>query len=292
MVVRHGDRRHWLGGILGDEVEDLARWLGDMGDQPPVPLRAHVFDGLTGRAKQRLIPARGPDLAALCAELCTAGTWTMGVPGAIAEFDSSAETADVRVAETVEGTIVTATTSTGAMRVCIDGATRAFGFGTDAAAEEPRTTVLVRTGDGLTPRRGLTEVGRDPDPIVEDDRGAVLFDLGLDRAATRFMVRVADGPLVALLRRARGTPIEGLETAIWQAMVEASPTRVVETVIGRVEVSAPIPPPQGRSPVGSHTHLLPDILDLGLDLPAGLTVPSGWRIGPIHYADHADDHDV
>ncbi|MGF1593076.1 MAG: hypothetical protein ACFCUW_07340 [Kiloniellaceae bacterium] len=36
-----------------------------------------------------------------------------------------------------------------------------------------------------------------------------------------------------------------------------SPTRVVETAVGRVEVAVPIPPPGSRLPSGPRTHLLP-----------------------------------
>lgn len=291
VVVRRGGLRHWFGGIGTHETDDLARWIAGEDDELPSSLEATVFGGPTDRAKRRLIPARGPELATLCADLGARGAWTMGVPGAIAEFDPAADATSIDVAPAGEATVVTAVTATGAMRIRIDDRTRAFGFGTDAAPEEPAATVLVRTGAGLPPAQGLTEVGADPDPVVDDGPGAVLFDLGLDRSAARFMVRVADRELMMLLRQVGGAPIEALDTTIWQTMVEVSPTRVVETAIGRIEVTAPIPPPDGESPIGCHTHLLPEILALGLDLPSEMTVPPGWRLGPIHYADHVDDHD-
>jgi hypothetical protein len=60
------------------------------------------------------------------------------------------------------------------------------------------------------------------------------------------------------------------------AIVEAGPTRVVETGLGRAEIDAPIPPPGGRSPEGPHTHLLPGALALGRDLPPGIDLPDAY----------------
>lgn len=292
VVVRDGDRRFWLGEIGDDETTQLAGWLGAVSDAVPGSLDAHVFDGPSGRARRRLLPERGRDLAELCAGLCVnGGTWTMGIPGAIAEFDASTEAPAVHTEGRGDAIELSAIGSTGAMRVRFDASTRAFAFGSKAAPEEPEAHLVVRTGNGLTPRHGLTEIGPDPHPILEASPNAVLFDIGLDRQAASFLVRVDDVELTSLLRTAVGTPLEALDESVWQALVEVSPTRVVETAAGRVEVAAPIPPPGGESPIGSHTHLLPDVLEVGLDLPNGMTIPPGWQPGPVHYPARTDQED-
>jgi hypothetical protein len=59
--------------------------------------------------------------------------------------------------------------------------------------------------------------------------------------------------------------------------------RVVETALGRAEISAPIPPPGGQSPTGPHTHLLPDHLATGRATPVGLDVPRAYLPGVLWY---------
>jgi hypothetical protein len=43
-------------------------------------------------------------------------------------------------------------------------------------------------------------------------------------------------------------------------ILAASPHRVFVSRLGRIEVCQPIPPHDGRSPQGPHTHVLPDLL--------------------------------
>jgi hypothetical protein len=84
------------------------------------------------------------------------------------------------------------------------------------------------------------------------------------------------------LRRAEGRPWFELVAASGDLLVEVSPTRVVETALGRVEVAAPIPPPAGRSPDGPHTHLLAEHLVAGRESPPGFDLP-GWAPAGIWY---------
>src|SRR5262249_7478990 len=46
--------------------------------------------------------------------------------------------------------------------------------------------------------------------------------------------------------------------------------------VGRVEVFQPIPPPDGKSPEGPHTHVLPKLLAHGRTHPATEPLPSDW----------------
>ena len=45
---------------------------------------------------------------------------------------------------------------------------------------------------------------------------------------------------------------------------------------GRIEVFAPIPPPDGKSPNGPHTHVLPRLLAQGQTYAANVPLPQGW----------------
>ncbi|MEM9464058.1 MAG: hypothetical protein AAGA90_01730 [Actinomycetota bacterium] len=281
VVVRRDRERFWFGDLGDADVEQLAAWIES--PQDVMPIGDRVFGGPAGRSRRRLMPERGGDLAAALADLVrSGGAWTMGVPGAIAEYAPGGGADLVAVRTSHDADHVVATTDAGSMRIEVTGATRAFAFGRDGAPEEPELYTVVRTGQALPARSGVTELGPDPDPI-DDSADGVLFDLGMGRSAASFMVRTRDRGLIAQLRAVSGTPLQSIDTSVWRSLVEASPTRVVRMAVGRIEVHSPIPPPGGVSPDGCHTHLLPETLVAGLDLPAGIDVPDGWRLGPLHY---------
>jgi hypothetical protein len=60
------------------------------------------------------------------------------------------------------------------------------------------------------------------------------------------------------------------------AILAANPHRVFISRIGRVEVYQPIPPPDGKSPQGPHTHLLPRLLRHECTHSATEFIPTGW----------------
>lgn len=290
VVVRRGTRRDWFGGLLDDDsIDRLGKWIESDSAEVPGDLTEHLFGGPTPRARRRLLPERGHALAAWCVDLLAeGGTFTMGVHGALAEFDTGAgvEAHVVDVASSglpSDHQVIEARTDTGAMRLVVDPTTRTFVFGRPHAPEGPASRLLVRTSTGLEATEGLTELGEDHDALVDDEAGHTLFDLGLGRSAAHFMIRTGDRDLISLLRRHTGTSPADIATDVFSAIVETSPTRVVRTALGRIEVTAPIPPPDGASPHGSHTHLRPSDLELDRDLPHEMEVPTGWHLGPIHY---------
>jgi hypothetical protein len=119
-------------------------------------------------------------------------------------------------------------------------------------------------------------MGPDRHALDVGARHEILFDLGLGRAAVSFGVRTADRAVLALLRQVAGTPWSEAQHVIGTALAEASPTRVLRTAAARAEVRSAIPPPGATSPDGAHTHLLPALLELDRDLPAGLLLPDGF----------------
>ena len=76
---------------------------------------------------------------------------------------------------------------------------------------------------------------------------------------------------------------------ISDALIAHGPTRIIETVLGRLEIATEIPPPGGSSPEGPHTHLLPVHLSENRDVPPDVELPAGHLIGAIYYP-HAPAH--
>ncbi len=104
----------------------------------------------------------------------------------------------------------------------------------------------------------LTELGRDSAALRERDRDAVLFDLGLGALQVDCCVRIADPEVAAHLRAHCGQPV--FASPAMGIILATNPHRVFLSRLGRIEVFQPIPPPNGKSPDGPHTHVLPALL--------------------------------
>jgi hypothetical protein len=59
-------------------------------------------------------------------------------------------------------------------------------------------------------------------------------------------------------------------------ILESNPHRVFASRLGRIEVFQPIPPADGKSPTGPHTHVLPKLLAHGRTHAATEPLPAGW----------------
>ncbi|WP_323772120.1 DUF1289 domain-containing protein [Antarctobacter sp.] len=121
----------------------------------------------------------------------------------------------------------------------------------------------------------LTALGRDDATLLPHNAGGMRFDLGLGRRAARFTVR-CDALLAASLTRAAGTAWPDHLSRTGLPLRDASPVRVIETPCLRLEIDAAIPLPDGTSPAGPHTHLLPDHIALGLDTLPTVPMPAGY----------------
>jgi hypothetical protein len=122
----------------------------------------------------------------------------------------------------------------------------------------------------------------------------VLFDLGLGTLQVDVCVRSADPELTARLRAGAGRSIFEADNPAMPAILAGNPHRVFICRFGRAEVYQPIPPADGRSPDGPHTHLLPKLLRSGQTHAATEPVPSGWvpcaHIYPAHPVKDAMGH--
>ncbi|MEL6207287.1 MAG: hypothetical protein AAFR47_18520, partial [Pseudomonadota bacterium] len=121
------------------------------------------------------------------------------------------------------------------------------------------------------------ELGPDSGAIREEDRNAILFDMGLGQDNVDFCIRTADPDLVALLRAEVGRSLFGSGNPAMGAILKAHPHRVALSAIGRCEVYQKIGGPDtgGVSPLGPHTHVLPKLMAAGWTHSANIPVPEG-----------------
>ncbi len=251
--------------------------------------RASIWEALPDRFMQlgvacRRLPWDTEAIRAFVAEkLRTAkGTWVAGVVGAVAEFSA---TAGARTDVKVIGDTVLARTPGGGLRFIIDDHVRALTFETkDTPIDRSRIVLAVKRERG---RRdcspALTALGPDKGAIDPADRATPLFDLGLGRKEARFCVRIEPGPAQDVMLQTVGVPFPENLARIGPSLLAESPVRVVKTTLGRIEIDTPIPPPDGSSPAGPHTHILPDHLATGRAMPAGLELPRAYLPGAIFY---------
>jgi hypothetical protein len=123
-------------------------------------------------------------------------------------------------------------------------------------------------------RTVVTSLGPDREAVVPADRDGVLFDLGLGARNTDFCVRVSDPTLIDLLHRSKGRSILEPGDPLMNALIDASPPRVVLSALGRIEVYQAID--RAKSPNGPHTHVLPKFLKTGRTHSANIRVPAGY----------------
>jgi hypothetical protein len=125
-------------------------------------------------------------------------------------------------------------------------------------------------------RAALTELGPDRHALRAQDRGAILFDLGLEALQVDACVRVADSALAAKLREYAGRSLFESGNPAMGHILQHSPHRVFMTRCGRAEVYQAIPAPGGASPMGPHTHVLPRLLAHKRTHSATEPIPRGF----------------
>lgn len=200
--------------------------------------------------------------------------FAIGVLGAIGEFLRDAD-------EPVQAPPLGRITARGGIALNLDAAAPRL-----IAWEEPSTDprlwkqaaalILPEAEAAIGGHAVVTALGPDHAGLREADRTAELFDMGVGFAHLRACVRTADPALIATLRAACGMPLLDPANPAGMAIVHHSPHRVFLSRIGRIEVYQPIPPPDGRSPEGPHTHLLPKLLGTGRAHAATSPIPEGF----------------
>lgn len=218
-----------------------------------------------------------PDLLNLLIEQLTDVdvSWRVGTFGAIAEFardagepaqfDCNAKTAWV-------------VTPRGAIRVEAHEHLRPIASEslTSQSWNQRVALCLPETKCAMNRRPVLSELGPDQDALRPEDRSAVLFDLGLGTLQLDACIRTSDAAVITELRRWTGQPAFAPGSGAMAAILAANPHRVFVSPAGRVEVYQPIPPPDGKSPDGPHTHILPRLLRHNRTHAATEPLPPAW----------------
>jgi len=202
-------------------------------------------------------------------------SWSIGSFGAIAEFVRDPdEPARIERSDTSLAVV----TGRGGIRINPHPQTRPY------ASETPvgrgwnhRVSLCLPTALSTMGRRAaLTELGPDTQAVRDEDRSAILFDLGLGCVQVDASIRTHDPQLIARLRDAAGRSLFEPGNEVMMAILAANPHRVFDSRLGRVEVFQPIPLPGGKSPDGPHTHVLPKLLAHGRTHAATEPVPDDF----------------
>ena len=211
--------------------------------------------------------------AFLDAQMADAETqWSLGTFGAIAEF---ARDSGEPVALSRDAASLAAVTQRGGIRIDLRPDMQPFAFETTTKASWNHRIALCLPEErcAMNGRTVLTELGPDTQALREHDRDVVLFDLGLGALQVDCCVRVAEPEIATQLRAHCGHPVFG--GSAMGIILAASPHRVFLSRLGRVEVFQPIPPPDGKSPDGPHTHVLPGLLRHRRSHAATEPIPDG-----------------
>ena len=201
--------------------------------------------------------------------------WSLGTFGAIAEFMRDAdEPAEVVREEPVAAVV----TPRGGIRLEVRPGLRPIAFETITTQSwSQRVAFCLPERESTTSRRTvLTELGPDAQALRAQDRGGVLFDLGLGVLQVDCCIRTSDAALTDGLRAHAGRSLFEHGNLAMGLILRHSPHRVFMTRAGRAEVYQAIPAPGGAAPEGPHTHVLPKLLAHGRTHAATEPIPKGW----------------
>lgn len=202
-----------------------------------------------------------------------ASHWGLGSFGAIAEFlRDPEEEAFLDFSEAALSVV----TRRGGILVSQHSQMRAVAFETPAGSTWSQSIALCLPAGaaGMSGRSVLTELGPDHGALRSEDRVGLLFDLGLDIPHVDASIRVANPEVAAQLREFCGRNVFEAGNTVMAVVLAFQPHRVFSSKFGRIEVYQPIPPPDGRSPQGPHTHVLPKLLKHGLTHAATDPIPA------------------
>ena len=201
--------------------------------------------------------------------------WSVGSFGAIAEFMRDP---DEPVTFRRNGTARSAVTARGGVLVDAQIGSRLIASESPTAeAWSHRVAVcLPQQLCGMNRRFELTEIGPDIEALRSEDRRGILFDLGLGLLQVDAFVRISDPAAASALRRHLGKSVFAADSGAMSVILDVNPHRVFVSKLGRVEVFQRIPPPDGKSPEGPHTHVLPKLLANGRTHAATEPLPSDW----------------
>jgi hypothetical protein len=201
--------------------------------------------------------------------------WSLGTFGAIAEFSRDpAESVKI----STSSSDISAITERGGLTIHMADNLRPFASESLTRQNWAHRVALCLPKEAceMSRRTALSELGPDTGALRAEDRGDLLFDLGLDALQADFCVRVADEATVAKLREHVGRSVFEPGNPAMGIILASNPHRVFISRLGRLEVYQPIPPATGKSPAGPHTHVLPKLLKSKRTHPATELIPEDW----------------
>lgn len=215
--------------------------------------------------------------------------WSLGSFGAIAEFMRAPD----EPAEASSGWPLSLVTAKGAIGVHVVGDLKSVPYTTPSRHEHRRHSAIAFCMPAdrcqMARRAVVTELGPDVNALREEDRHAILFDMGLAQMQVDVCVRSGNPRVVERLRAACGRSVFDPSETLMRDMPGLSPHRVFVSHAGRIEVFQAIPPADGKSPDGPHTHVLPKLLGAERTHAANIPVPAG--LVPCLYAHLSEPRD-
>ncbi|PXW66817.1 hypothetical protein [Methylobacterium sp. B4] len=201
-------------------------------------------------------------------------TWSLGSFGALAEFvrdanEPSRALPDERIGLATDRGALALTLAPGLRPV-------AYETGFSGGYNHAVALCLPEADCAMAGRTQVTELGPDRDAAREEDRAAILFDLGLGLRAVDACVRVSDREILACLRAGTGRPLFAGDNPVGLNLAAMSPHRVFRARLGRIEVYTPIPRAGQARPAGPRTLVLPAILRAGRTHAATTPIPAGF----------------
>jgi hypothetical protein len=188
--------------------------------------------------------------------------WSVGTYGAIGEFGYDADEPGL----TIDLDRLSVKTARGSLEVQGLAGVRVFALEDEAGRMREIAFCSPRTG-----------AARDRIAAIDERT----FDIGIGAPHIDMLVRFAPDATDALqvLASAVGRPLFEPDNPAGPTIGRASPSRILQSPIARLEVHQPIPPPGGRSPEGPHTHLLPKYLAQRIAHRPGSPLPEGLYCG-------------
>lgn len=201
-------------------------------------------------------------------------TFSVGSFGAIAEFHR-AQSEEATIESRVP---YSAVTTRGAIRIeTIDDLLPIAYENLSNEKHKWRNGIVFCLPSGIArsnQRSVLTELGPDWSAVRTKDRGATLFDVGLNTINIDFCIRTENEKFLDILRRAEGRSVLESDNPVVGEIIAASPHRIAISKLGRIEVYQRIPTDQTLE--GPHTHVLPKLLRTGRTHSANVPVPEGY----------------
>ncbi|MFT7459222.1 MAG: hypothetical protein ACI909_001899 [Planctomycetota bacterium] len=212
-------------------------------------------------------------------------SWSIGISGAIGEFMyDNDEDVDIQS----DDAQICIQSPRGAMRILLSDDLRCLAYEEISSCTRSWSQNVVfcvpESRAKIEKNNVLTYMSEDVQSINESSREKHLFDLGVDSPYLQFCIRTSDEKFTRLLTDNCGRSIFESGNPVATRVLENSPSRVVISALGRVEIETKIPQSASDTLAGPHTHLLPALLKANKAPVVG--IPEGYVEALSLYPQH------